>query len=207
VTGLRPRDWAKRRGTHPGDRDLLDGAARRCGWRPPGCSPKGASRQRSPASCGSARSRPASGSRLGGRPGPRRWPPGGASGQRCNLSPQCREKLADYLEQGPTSHGWEGPGVDWGAGGDADRQEVSRLLQRLGCDEADATDRVHAAGPGPQGRGTRREGRHLLEGGDMGGGKPPGRPAAAGSASRTRRGSPAGRRPDIPGDGAASPRS
>ncbi|WP_406223107.1 winged helix-turn-helix domain-containing protein [Streptomyces decoyicus] len=37
--------------------------------------------------------------------------------------------------------------------------------------------------------------------------KPPGRPAAAGSASRTRWGSPAGHRPDVPGDGTASPRS
>jgi transposase len=30
----------------------------------------------------------------------------GPGGARCRLSPRCLEKLAAYLEQGPTAHGW-----------------------------------------------------------------------------------------------------
>ncbi|WP_406209327.1 winged helix-turn-helix domain-containing protein [Streptomyces sp. NBC_01017] len=39
----------------------------------------------------------------------------GASGQLCKLSPQCREKLAGYLEQGPAAHGWDQDRVWTGA--------------------------------------------------------------------------------------------
>ncbi|MEU4847723.1 hypothetical protein AB0G18_22740 [Streptomyces gilvosporeus] len=71
----------------------------------------------------------------------------GSSGSRCRLSPRCLEKLAGYLEQGPTAHGWVEDQV-WcgGVGGHAYRQGVSRLLQRLGCDEADAPARLQSAG-------------------------------------------------------------
>ncbi|MFD6181977.1 hypothetical protein [Streptomyces goshikiensis] len=31
----------------------------------------------------------------------------GPGGQRCKLSARCREKLAEYLEQGPATHGWD----------------------------------------------------------------------------------------------------
>ncbi|MFF2041889.1 helix-turn-helix domain-containing protein [Kitasatospora sp. NPDC058170] len=31
----------------------------------------------------------------------------GPGGQRCKLSARCREKLAEYLEQGPAVHGWD----------------------------------------------------------------------------------------------------
>jgi transposase len=41
----------------------------------------------------------------------------GPGGQRCKLSPRCREKLAAFLEQGPAAHGWTrtrcGPARGW----------------------------------------------------------------------------------------------
>lgn len=64
-----------------------------------------------------------------------------------------------------------GSDVDGHAGGHADRQEVPRLLSRLGCNEADAPDRLQPAGARTAGRRARRAGRHRVEGGDLGGGK------------------------------------
>ncbi|WP_434091478.1 IS630 family transposase [Streptomyces bluensis] len=61
--------------------------------------------------------------------------------------------------------------MDRGAGGHADRQEVPRLLQRLGCHPADAPARLQPAGARTAGRRARRAGRHRLEGGDLGRGK------------------------------------
>ncbi|MET8630184.1 winged helix-turn-helix domain-containing protein, partial [Kitasatospora sp. NPDC004669] len=39
----------------------------------------------------------------------------GPGGQRCKLSARCREKLAEYLEQGPAAHGWNEDQVWTGA--------------------------------------------------------------------------------------------
>lgn len=64
-----------------------------------------------------------------------------------------------------------GPGVDRGKSGHTDRPEVPRLLQRLGCDAADAPAWLQSPGPGTAGRRARRAGRHRLEGGDLERGK------------------------------------
>ncbi|GAA3651317.1 hypothetical protein GCM10022420_028820 [Streptomyces iranensis] len=96
----------------------------------------------------------------------------GPSGGRCRLSSRCLEKLAGYLEQGPAAHGLDGrPGVDGCTGGHADQQEVPRLLQRPGRNEADAPARFHSADARTQGGRARRAGRDRLEGGDLDGGK------------------------------------
>ncbi|MEU0707593.1 IS630 family transposase [Streptomyces lavendulocolor] len=96
----------------------------------------------------------------------------GPGGSRCRLWPRCLEKLAGYLEQGPAAHGWVEDQV-WTAARVAtlDRPEVPRLVQRLGCHEADAPARLQSAGPRTAGRRARRAGRHRLEGGDLDGGK------------------------------------
>ncbi|WP_457663793.1 IS630 family transposase [Streptomyces europaeiscabiei] len=60
--------------------------------------------------------------------------------------------------------------MDRGEGGHADRQEVSRLLQRLGC-HPDAPARLQPPGPRAAGRRARRAGRDRLEGGDLGRGR------------------------------------
>src|SRR5579884_2525131 len=39
----------------------------------------------------------------------------GPVGQRCKLSPRCREKLAGYLAEGPAAHGWDEDQVWTGA--------------------------------------------------------------------------------------------
>ncbi|MEU5590303.1 transposase [Streptomyces chrestomyceticus] len=57
------------------------------------------------------------------------------------------------------------------AGGHAGRQEVPRLLQRLGRDAADAPARVHPADARTAGGRARRAGRDRGEGGDLGRGK------------------------------------
>ncbi|MFF3691020.1 transposase [Streptomyces sp. NPDC002187] len=132
----------------------------------------------------------------------------GASGQRCKLSPQCREKLAGYLEQGPAAHGWDQDQVWTGAW-------VVTLIGRkfhVSYSVSGATRLMRRIGFTPQvpaRRAGERDEKAVTAWKEVTWAevKPPGRPAAAGSASRTRRGSPAGRRPDVPGDGAASPRS
>lgn len=135
-------------------------------------------------------------------------PPRGASGQRCKLSPQCREKPADYLEQGPAAHGWDQDQVWTGA-------PVVTLIGRkshASNSVSGATRLTHRTGFTPQ-----VPARRTAERNDKAATswkevtwtevKPPGRPAAAGSTTRTRPGSHTGRRPDVPGDGTASPRS
>ncbi|MER7780683.1 IS630 family transposase [Streptomyces sp. NPDC096191] len=48
---------------------------------------------------------------------------------------------------------------------------MPRLLQRLGCDPADAPTRLHSADPRAAGRGARRASRRAVDGGDLGRGK------------------------------------
>ncbi|WP_405407167.1 winged helix-turn-helix domain-containing protein [Streptomyces decoyicus] len=131
----------------------------------------------------------------------------GASGQRCKLSPQCRDKLAGYLEQGPAAHGWDQDQVWTGA-------RVVTLIGRkfhVSYSVSGATRLMRRIGFTPQvpaRRAAERNEKAVTSWKEVAwAGVKPGRPAAAGSASRTRWGSAAGRRPDVPGDGAASPRS
>jgi transposase len=132
----------------------------------------------------------------------------GPSGQRCKLSPRCQEKLAGYLEEGPAAHGWDQDQVWTGARVATligrkfhvsySVSAATRLMRRLGFTPQIPARR--AAERDEQAVASWREATWAQV-------KPPGRPAAGTSASRTRQDSPAGRRPDERGDGAGSRRS
>jgi transposase len=132
----------------------------------------------------------------------------GPSGQRCKLSPRCLEKLAEYLDQGPAVHGWDQDQVWTGA-------RVATLIGRkfhVSYSVSAATRLMHRLGFTPQvpaRRAAERDEQAVAAWKEATWAqvKPPGRPAAGSSASRTKPGSPAGRRPDAPGAGAGSPRS
>ena len=132
----------------------------------------------------------------------------GPVGQRCKLSPRCQEKLAAYLEQGPAAHGWDQDQVWTGA-------RVATLIGRkfhVSYSVSGATRLMHRLGFTPQmpaRRAAERDEQAVAAWKEATWEqvKPRGRPARAGSASRTKPGSPAGRRPDAPGDGAGSPQS
>jgi transposase len=132
----------------------------------------------------------------------------GPSGQRCKLSPRCLEKLAVYLDQGPAAHGWDQDQIWTGA-------RVATLIGRkfhVSYSVSAATRLMHRLGFTPQvpaRRAAERDEQAVTTWKEATWAevKPPGRPAAGSSASRTRPGSRADRRPDVPGDDAGSPRS
>ena len=132
----------------------------------------------------------------------------GPVGQRCKLSVRCQEKLAEYLEEGPAVHGWNEDQVWTGA-------RVATLIGRkfhVSYSVSGATRLMHRLGFTPQvpaRRAAERDEQAVTAWREATWAqvKPPGRPAGAGSASRTRPGSPVGRRPDAPGDGAGPHRS
>jgi transposase len=144
------------------------------------------------------------------------WREGGASalasrgpgGQWCKLSQRCLEKLAGYLDEGPAAHGWDEDQIWTGA-------RVATLIGRkfhVSYSVSGATRLMHRLGFTPQvpaRRAAERDEQVVASWKEATWAqvKPPGRPAAASSASRTKPGSPAGRRPDAPGDGAGPPRS
>jgi transposase len=132
----------------------------------------------------------------------------GPSGQRCKLSPRCQEKLTGYLEEGPGAHGWDQDQVWTGA-------RVATLIGRkfhVSYSVSAATRLMRRLGFTPQvpaRRAAERDEQAVAAWKEATWAqvKPPGRPAAASFASRTKPGSPAGRRPDVHGDGAGPPRS
>jgi transposase len=132
----------------------------------------------------------------------------GPGGQRCKLSARCQEKLAGYLEEGPAAHGWDQDQVWTGA-------RVATLIGRkfhVSYSVSGATRLMRRLGYTPQRparRAAERDEQAIVSWREATWAqvKPRGRPARAGSASRTKPGSPAGRRPDAPGDGAGTPRS
>ncbi|MET8631047.1 winged helix-turn-helix domain-containing protein [Kitasatospora sp. NPDC004669] len=144
------------------------------------------------------------------------WQQGGATalgsrgphGQRCKLSVRCQEKLAAYLDQGPAAHGWDEDQVWTGA-------RVATLIGRkfhVSYSVSGATRLMRRLGFTPQvpaRRAAERDEQAVAAWKEATWAevKEPGRTATAGSASRTKQGSPAGRRRDAPGDAAASPRS
>jgi transposase len=131
----------------------------------------------------------------------------GPVGQRCKLSARCQEKLAAYLEEGPAAHGWDQDQVWTGA-------RVATLIGRkfhVSYSVSGATRLMRRLGFTPQmpaRRAAERDEQAVAAWREATWAqvKPRGRPARAGSASRTKPASPAGRRPDAPGDGAGSPR-
>ncbi|MCX5233095.1 winged helix-turn-helix domain-containing protein [Streptomyces sp. NBC_00233] len=133
---------------------------------------------------------------------------GGPLGKRCKLSPRCQEKLAQYLDQGPAAHGWTEDQVWTGT-------RVARLIGRkfhVSYSVSGATRLMRRLGFTPQvpvRRAAERDEQAIATWKEATWAevKAPGRTAGAGSASRTRQGSPAGRRGDAPGAGEASPRS
>ncbi len=132
----------------------------------------------------------------------------GPVGQRCKLSARCQEKLAGYLEEGPAAHGWDQDQVWTGA-------RVATLIGRkfhVSYSVSGATRLMHRLGFTPQvpaRRAAERDEQAVAAWKEATWEqvKQPGRPARAGSASRTRPGSPAGRRPVAPGVAAEPPRS
>jgi transposase len=132
----------------------------------------------------------------------------GSVGQHCKLSAPCQEKLAGYLEEGPAAHGWDEDQVWTGA-------RVATLIGRefhVSYSVSGATRLMRRLGFTPQvpaRRAAERDEQAVAAWKEASWAqvKRPGRPAGDGSASRTKPGSPAGRRPDAPGDGAGSPRS
>ncbi|MFJ5780355.1 transposase [Streptomyces sp. NPDC093094] len=99
----------------------------------------------------------------------------GPSGSRCRLSPQCLQKPAAYLEQGPAAHGWVEDQV-WAA------SRVATLIGRkfhVSYSVSGATRLMHRLGFSPQvpaRRVAERDegalpGRPTTYGGDLGGGK------------------------------------
>lgn len=132
----------------------------------------------------------------------------GPSGQRCKLSPRCLEKLTEYLDQGPAAHGWDQDQIWTGA-------RVATLIGRrfhVSYSVSGATRLMHRLGftvQVPARRAAERDERAVAAWKEATWAqvKPPGRPAAGSSASRTRPGSRVGRRPDGPGGDVGSPRS
>jgi transposase len=132
----------------------------------------------------------------------------GPLGKRCKLSPRCQEKLAQYLDQGPAAHGWSEDQVWTGA-------RVARLIGRkfhVSYSVSGATRLMRRLGFTPQvpaRRAAERDERAVTvwKEATWAEVKAPGRPATAGSASRTRQGSPADRPEDAPGADVAPPRS
>jgi transposase len=132
----------------------------------------------------------------------------GPAGQRCKLSPRCQEKLAEYLDQGPAAHGWVEDQVWTGA-------RVATLIGRkfhVSYSVSGATRLMRRLGFTPQVPARRVAERDeqavtAWKEATWAEVKEPGRPATAGSASRTRPASPADRPAHEPGDGAAPPRS
>ncbi|MFC5667570.1 winged helix-turn-helix domain-containing protein [Kitasatospora misakiensis] len=146
----------------------------------------------------------------------RLWQEGGAqalasrgpSGSRCRLSPRCLEKLAAYLEEGPTVHGWLEDQV-WTAA------RVATLIGRkfhVSYSVSGATRLMHRLGFSPQVPARRVAERDaqavtVWKEATWAEVKERGRPAGATSTSRTRQASPAVRPEDAPGAGEAAPRS
>ncbi|MFD7561523.1 transposase [Streptomyces sp. NPDC059835] len=132
----------------------------------------------------------------------------GPSGSRCRLSPQCLEKLAVYLEEGPAAHGWVEDQV-WTA------SRVVTLIGRkfhVSYSVSGATRLMHRLGFSPQVPARRVAERDeqavsVWREATWAEVKGRGRPAGATSASRTKPASPDGRPGDVPGAGAVSPRS
>ncbi|MFF1473709.1 winged helix-turn-helix domain-containing protein [Streptomyces mirabilis] len=132
----------------------------------------------------------------------------GLSGSRCRLSPHCLEKLAVYLDEGPTAHGWVEDQV-WTAA------RVATLIGRkfhVSYSVSGATRLMHRLGFSPQVPARRVAERDeqavtVWKEATWAEVKGSGRRAGATSASRTRRASPDGRPEDGPGAGAAAPRS
>ncbi|WP_406066914.1 IS630 family transposase [Streptomyces sp. NBC_01077] len=124
----------------------------------------------------------------------------GPSGSRCRLSPRSLEKLAAYLEQGPAAHGWVEDQV-WTA------SRVATLIGRkfhVSYSVSGATRLMHRLGFSPQVPARRVAERDeqavaVWKEATWAEVKGRGRPAGATSASRTKPGSPAGRRGDGPG--------
>ncbi|MCX5233262.1 transposase [Streptomyces sp. NBC_00233] len=85
----------------------------------------------------------------------------GLSGSRCGLSPYRLEKLAGFLQAGPTAHGWV---------------EVPCLLQRLGCYEADASARFQLQVPARRIAARDEQAVGRMEGGGLDGDKRKGGP-------------------------------
>ncbi|CAG6396718.1 hypothetical protein SCOCK_450034 [Actinacidiphila cocklensis] len=128
----------------------------------------------------------------------------GAGGQRCRLSVRSQEKLAGYLDQGPAAHGWDQ--VWTGA-------RVATLIGRkfhVSYSVSGATRLIRRLGFSPQvsaRRAAERDEQAVAAWREVTWAevKAPERPAAAGSASRTRQDSPAGRPKGARGDGGALP--
>ncbi len=128
----------------------------------------------------------------------------GPSGSRCRLSADCLVKLAAYLEEGPTAHGWVEDQV-WTAARVATR--IGRKFH-VSSSVSGATRLMHRLGFSPQvpaRRVAERDEQAVTVGKEATWteAKEPGRPAGAASASRTRQASPASRPEDAPGAGAA----
>ncbi|MFD5088370.1 winged helix-turn-helix domain-containing protein [Kitasatospora sp. NPDC058406] len=132
----------------------------------------------------------------------------GPGGQRCKLSARCREKLAEYLEQGPAVHGWDQDQVWTGA-------RVATLIGRkfhVSYSVSGATRLMRRLGFTPQvpvRRAAERDEQAVAAWREATWAevKAPGRPATDGSASRTRPGSPADRPQHAHGGDAAALRS
>ncbi|MEU3466267.1 winged helix-turn-helix domain-containing protein [Streptomyces sp. NPDC006733] len=132
----------------------------------------------------------------------------GPSGRRCKLSPRCLEKLADYLDQGPAAHGWDEDQV-WTAA------RVATLIGRkfhVSYSVSGANRLMHRVGFTPQMPVRRTAERdeqavQVWKEATWEEVKAHGRPAWDGSASRTKRASPAGRPADAPGGAGVSRRS
>ncbi|MFF3919206.1 winged helix-turn-helix domain-containing protein [Streptomyces sp. NPDC001852] len=124
----------------------------------------------------------------------------GPSGSRCRLSPRCLEKLAAYLDEGPSAHGWVEDHV-WTAA------RVATLIGRkfhVSYSVSGATRLMHRLGFSPQVPARRVAERDeqavtVWKEATWAEVREPGRPAEATSASRTRQASPAGHPKDAPG--------
>lgn len=130
----------------------------------------------------------------------------GPSGGRCRLSARCLDQLAGYLEQGPAAHGWVEDQV-WTAA------RVATLIGRkfhVSYSVSGATRLMRRLSFSPQVPARRvaerdEEAFAVWKEATWAEVKGPGRPAGAGSASRTRQASPGGRPKDAPGADAATP--
>ncbi|MEV0415984.1 winged helix-turn-helix domain-containing protein [Streptomyces sp. NPDC050448] len=126
----------------------------------------------------------------------------GPNGSRCRLSPYCLERLAGFLEEGPAAHGWVEDQV-WTA------SRVATLIGRkfhVSYSVSGATRLMHRLGFSPQVPARRVAERDeqavkVWREATWAEVKGSGRPAGATSVSRTKPGSPAGRRGGGPGAG------
>ena len=132
----------------------------------------------------------------------------GASGARCRLSPKSQAKLTTMLEQGPAAHGWDKDQVWTG-------RRVATLIGRqfhVSYSISGATRLMRRLGftaQMPARRAAQRDETVIQDWRESTWAeiKGSGQPSAASSASKTRPAASSDHRRDLPGDGAATPRS